>query len=79
MRREEESTAADNWEEREGGGTGRRTSFQEHVRVGRCPPMVDPHAGGSAQRASEGRALLLREAPTVKEEVHAAFLFHKNE
>ena len=60
MRREEESTAADNWEEREGGGTGRRTSFQEHVRVGRCPPMVDPHAGGSAQRASEGRALLLR-------------------
>ena len=59
-RREEESTAADNWEEREGGGTGRRTSFQEHVRVGRCPPMVDPHAGGSAQRASEGRALLLR-------------------
>ena len=43
-----------------GGGAGRRTSFQEHVRVGRCPPMVDPHAGGSAQRASEGRALSLR-------------------
>ena len=44
----------------EDGGTGRRTSFQEHVRVGRCSPMVDPHAGGSAQRASEGRALSLR-------------------